>query len=98
MLNFESIKKMMPEYLAKSSKKKLKTKRGNNIQLSSKDTIDRFIAALSGDWLLCKDLIDSTGLTQGTISRAAAHLMSDSVIDKKVIQEGRCKNTYYKLT
>lgn len=98
MLNLESIKKMMPDYFIKVNNKKLKVKKGHNMQRSSKDTIDKFISALVlGQWILCKDVIDNTGLTQGTISRAAAHLIRDKVISKKALQEGRCKNTYYKL-
>jgi hypothetical protein len=97
MLNFNSIQKMKPDYINKAKAKKLRTKAGNLMQCSSSNTIERFIAVLGLDWVPCKEVIYLTGLTQGTISRAAAHLLSDSVIAKKVKQEGRCKNVYYKL-
>ena len=89
---------MKPEYINNGKKLNIKTKRGNDMQKSSKDTIKRFLSALIlGKWIPCKDVISITGLTQGTISRAATRLTIDSVIVKKVLQEGRCKNTYYKL-
>ena len=97
MLNFNSIQKMKPEYLNQQECKKIVTRNGNKMQKSSKDTLDKFITSLGLDWLICKELIAKTGLTQGTISRAAAHLLKDNLIVKKVKHDGRCKNTYYKL-
>ncbi|HHZ71036.1 MAG TPA: hypothetical protein EYN67_09855 [Flavobacteriales bacterium] len=97
MLNFNSIQKMKPDYINKHKAEKLRTRAGNLMQSSSSDTIKRFIAVLGLDWSPCKEVIYNTGLTQGTISRAAAHLLRDNLIVKKVKQEGRCKNTYYKL-
>ena len=98
MLNLKSIQKMMPYFFKKADDKKPRVKKGHKMQSSSKDTIKRFVSALVvGEWMPCKDVIASTGLTQGTISRAAAHLISDKLISSKVKQEGRCKNVYYRL-
>ena len=88
----------MSGYTGKASKKKLQTKNENDMQPSGKNTMKKVVAALkSDDWTSCQDVIAKTGFTASTVSRAAAHLLSDDIIVKKTVKKGRGSNVYYKL-
>ena len=83
---------------AKKKSSKIKTRTGSAVQKSSQDTLDRFVAYLvSGEWVSCEHLIELTGLSKGTISRAAANLLGNKKITSKSVKDGKVKKTYYKL-
>ncbi len=98
MLNFDLIQKINPPFFIKKVERKLTVKKGHKMQSSSRDTRDRFILVLTLDaWITYKDVVTFTGLSKGTISRAASHLLDEGVIIKETIWEGRLKSTSYKL-
>ena len=98
MLSLASLNKMKPGYMNKAAEKRIVTKNNSKVQRSSAETITKFLAALvSGEWIPCKDVISSTGLSQGTVSRAATHLLNDNVIVKTLVKDGRSISFDYKL-
>lgn len=96
-MNLSSLQTMNPSFFTNKPVEIL-TRTKSTVLPVSKLSLKKVLTALKGaDWLSYKQLVTTTGLTVGTISRAAKHLCSDSITITKTKKGGKERSTYLKL-